>query len=92
MTLSRQDNGLARLGGKPLIYLLLRQQPGANSSLLVEEHDETVLTVNLHYGCRQPATVIDFFNKNPYLAILIEAGEWEDGAVLGCVAEFGLLN
>ena len=74
-----------------MIYLLLRQQPGANSSLLVEERDETVLTVNIHYGCRQPATVIDFFNKN-ISCNLIEAGEWEDGAVLGCAAEFGLLN
>jgi hypothetical protein len=76
---------------KPLIYLLLRQQLGANSLLLVEEHDETVLTVNLHYGCRHQPLSLTFFQQN-ISCNLIEAGEWEDGAVLGCVAEFGLLN
>ena len=83
--------GSLGLGGKPLIYLLLRQQPGANSSLLVEEHDETVLTVNLHYGCRHQPLSLTFFQQN-ISCNLIEAGEWEDGAVLGCAAEFGLLN
>ena len=69
MTLSRQDNGLARLGGNLLIYLLLKAVAWTNSYLLVEEHDETVLTVNLHHGCRQPATIIALFFNKIYLAI-----------------------
>jgi hypothetical protein len=69
MTLSRQDNRLARLGGNLLIYLLLRQQPGHTAPLLVKEDDETVLTVNLHYGCRhQPLSLT--FQQNTFCILI----------------------